>query len=118
MPLPPPAHIQARKAAAEQARIKRIQRIARLRRQVIVAGVSTFAIAFGFVAFDGSMGAGKSSSASASSPAAPAASAPQDTGSTFDDTGSADGLGGDSGGQAIDPAQTAPATDSLTTSQS
>jgi hypothetical protein len=115
MPLPPPAHIQARKAAAEQARLQRSRRIDQLRRQVLVAALSTFAIAFGFVAFDGSMGAGRSSSASASSPAA---SAPQDTGGTFDDTGGADGLGGDSGGQAIDPAQTAPASDGLTTSQS
>ena len=118
MPLPPPAHLQARKAAAEQARLQRSRRIDQLRRQVLVAALSTFAIAFGFVAFDGSMGAGRSSSASASSPAAPAASAPQDTGSTFDDSGSADGLGGDGGGQAIDPAQTAPASDGLTTSQS
>jgi hypothetical protein len=114
------ASTDARRAAAQHARLERSRRIARLRRRVLAAALATFALAFGVIAFDGSMGstAAKSSAASGSGSAAatssaqtaqddPSASDDGVTTGTSDDTGSASSSSG--GGST---------SDTLTTSQS
>ncbi len=66
MPLPPPtpaAPPQDRRRAADRARAQRAQRVGQLRNQVLAAALATFALAFGLVAFDGSMGSQTASSA-------------------------------------------------------
>jgi|GEM_PF-3916175 len=116
MPLPPPTDVVERQAAARQTRLRRANRIALLRRQVMAGALSVFVLAFGLVAFDGSMGSGRSSaSAASSSSSASSASAvtsqPDDDAAGFappaDDSGGFD----DSGTQGAAP-------DAIQTSQS
>jgi hypothetical protein len=88
----PPAD---RRIAADRAREQRALRVGRLRNQVIAAAVATFALAFGLVAFDGSMGSQTASSAASSgSGAAVTGSSAQppatDDLGGFDDGGSQD----------------------------
>ncbi|MEA2148842.1 MAG: hypothetical protein QOD69_672 [Solirubrobacteraceae bacterium] len=66
MPLPPPTVPDDRRRVAERARRARTLRVGRLRRQVLAVALGTFALAFGVVAFDGSMGAQTASSAASS----------------------------------------------------
>jgi hypothetical protein len=54
-----------RRVAAEHARAQRALRVGRLRNQVLAAAVATFALAFGLVAFDGSMGTHTATSSAA-----------------------------------------------------
>jgi hypothetical protein len=61
----PPAPTGERRTAVRDARLQRALRISQLRRQVLAAALSVFAVAFGFVAFDGSMGTGRTASAAA-----------------------------------------------------
>jgi hypothetical protein len=95
MPLPPPTlpgPREDRRIAADRARDRRALRVGQLRNQVIAASVATFALAFGLVAFDGSMGSQTaSSSASPGSGAAVTGSAQPpatDDFGTLDDGGS------------------------------
>ena len=101
MPLPPPtvaAPPADRRIAADRAREQRALRVGQLRNQVIAAAVATFALAFGLVAFDGSMGSQTASStASSGSGAAVTGSAAQPP-ATDDLGGFDDGRGFDDGG--------------------
>jgi hypothetical protein len=109
MPPTSSASTDERRVAAHQARLARTERIARLRRQVLAAALATFALAFGVVAFDGSMG-----SAAAGSSAA-ATSSGQTAQEEFSPSGDdlSTGATGDT-----DPAPAASSSDALTTSQS
>jgi hypothetical protein len=116
MSLTPPASPDERRAAAHASRLQRTRRIAQLRRQVLATALATFALAFGLIAFDGSMGQGQASSANAA--AAPSGRPTTDdlgaatSGDTFDDSGSADDL------NAAGTPTTGSSSDALTTSQS
>jgi hypothetical protein len=78
MPRTSTASTDERRAAAQRARLARAARIARLRRRVLATALGTFALAFGVIAFDGSMGSATATSAPAPDPGpAAAASAPQ-----------------------------------------
>ena len=96
MPLPPPTVARPaadRRADADRAREQRALRVGRLRNQVTAAALATFALAFGLVAFDGSMGSQTASSAaSAGSGAAVTGSSAQPP--ATDDFGALDDGGG------------------------
>ena len=67
---------------AERARRKlraRAERIARLRRRVAAVALTTFAVAFGAIAYDGSMGTATSSSTGAQAAATTTTSSTDDT---------------------------------------
>lgn len=114
MPLPPPTAPPDPRIAAERARAQRTQRVGRLRRQVIAASATTFALAFGLVAFNGSMGAQTASSKAAAAtrqqqPPADDFAPSDDLGAGSDDSGASS----DDFGQANSPGRApAPATSS------
>ncbi len=64
MPSATPEPTGERRVAALQARLDRTRRIAQLRSRVVATALGTFVLAFGLVAFDGSMGTAAPSSAS------------------------------------------------------
>lgn len=99
MPSTLPASADERRAAAQAARLGRARRVARLRRGVAATALATFALAFGVIAYDGSMG---STTASGSGAAAITSSARQS---------------GDDGVRAA-PNDTSVSSQPLTTSQS
>jgi hypothetical protein len=114
MPLPPPTMPEDRRHAAERARRARTLRIGRLRRQVLAAALGTFALAFGLVAFDGSMGAQTANSAASSRSGSAVGGSSQPSTDAFGDPLPED-LGGDDGGAQPAPA---PAPAPVTSSQS
>jgi hypothetical protein len=103
---------QDRRVAAERARQQRMLRVGQLRNQVIAAAVATFALAFGLVAFDGSMGSQTASSA-ASSGSGAAVTGPSQPPAN-DDLGTLD----DGQGQQFAPDDGGPAPAPVTSSQS
>ncbi len=98
MPLPPPTRPDDRRVAASRARLQRTLRVVRLRRQVLAGAFATFALAFGLVAFDGSMGKATTSSAALpSSGTAVSGSSQQRTTDDFEARTPAESLPSDDG---------------------
>ncbi|HUR84951.1 MAG TPA: hypothetical protein VMY78_06365 [Solirubrobacteraceae bacterium] len=71
-----PAPTDDRRTAGLQARLERTRRIAQLRSRVVATALGTFVLAFGIVAFDGSMGDATPGSASDGTSADVTSSAP------------------------------------------
>ena len=86
-PFPPHPALSPKERAQAKLRA-RAARIARMRRRVIAASLATFALAFGAIAWDGSMGA--QSSASGGTQTTAAASSGNSTSSSDDPTTSSE----------------------------
>ena len=86
-PSPPDFGLSPKERAQAKLRA-RAARIARMRRRVIAASLATFALAFGAIAWDGSMGA--QSSASSGTQTTAAASSGNSTSSSDDQTTSSE----------------------------
>jgi hypothetical protein len=110
------ASTDERRAAAQHARLERSRRIARLRRMVVAAALATFALAFGVIAFDGSMGAGAASSSGSSAPTTSAQTAQDDQPVSDDGFSTATSDGTSSASTAASGSGSS--SDALTTSQS
>lgn len=116
MPSMSSASTDERRAAARHARLQRSRRIARLRYRVLAAALATFALAYGVIAFDGSMGSMAASSGSTA--ATSSAQTAQDDVPASDDGLSTTASGDTGSASAASTGSDSSSSDTLTTSQS